>query len=492
MTRFSKAHQTAVRIQATSFAILCLMSIPALAQAPAPWANGPATAQAPILPTTHASVPASLTKTIHTDSTLTGGMKPGDSLHLVQKAWQNPKAHEGIGQTAPGYISLDWTPSKVLPLHTREGLITTVTFPSDETIVQLITSDPQAIEAVPSPDKHKFAVKPVYPGIDGSIIVYGSTGNTYNFYLTSEPYDAPTIADTIVTVDVPHLEAKADRDTDTVPYPPGYHHIPNTLPIDYGDDPSASLTQSRAAASRSKKDFNAIARTGAGRIRTDLRIYAAHKGDSIIAPVAAWRDDKFTYLDFGPRAASMNTWPVAALVVDKVESPVGTRVAGADRSILVVEAIGDIVLRDGPHVVCIKLDDVYDDPRHPKADEVYRDRPDIIRTAATTTVPATPLPTGPLRITPKTASGAGGLITGPYRVNAALMLASDIVKGYHGKVPAEQIHIETLAGANLSKAEIMAAPASRKLQLRIDASTHAQARMICSDLRHTGRPCRLK
>ncbi|WP_204348969.1 hypothetical protein, partial [Klebsiella pneumoniae] len=80
--------------------------------------------------------------------------------------------------------------------------------------------------------------------------------------------------------------------------------------------------------------FNVSFRTGAGRLRTDLKILASPPAASIIAPVAAWRDDRFTYLDFGPRAASMSTWPVAALVVDGIESPVGTRVAGPNRSVM--------------------------------------------------------------------------------------------------------------------------------------------------------------
>jgi hypothetical protein len=51
----------------------------------------------------------------------------------------------------------------------------------------------------------------------------------------------------------------------------------------------------------------------------------------------------------------MNQWPVAALVVDGSENPVGSRTTGPNGSIMIIEAVGDIVLRNGRHLVCLKL-----------------------------------------------------------------------------------------------------------------------------------------
>ena len=314
-------------------------------------------------------------------STLLGatrsGTRPGESLGLTQKAWEDPEKHMGRGQTAPGYRRLEWAANRILPVNTREGLITTIAWPASENVVQVIVSDPASFEAAPSPDKHAIAVKPIYPGVDGNLVVYGSSGKIYNVYLKSTSYNDPTLSDMRVSVDVPSEGAESgDAGGGTGAGGAGGRGGSSTAGV-RSDDPSDALTRPRARGGAIGRDFAATAATGPGRLRTDLEIMVSDPADSIIAPVAAWRDDKFTYLDYGPRAASMNVWPVASLVVDQVESPVGTRVAGPNRSVLVVEALGDVVLRNGTHVVCVKLDVVNHDNRKPAADEVYRDRPGL-------------------------------------------------------------------------------------------------------------------
>lgn len=408
------------------------------------------------------------------------GAHPGESLHLTQKAWDDPRRNMGRGQVAPGYARLSWSESAILRINTREGLITTVLMPPGEVIQQLVVSDPGSIEAVPSPDKKVFVVKPTYPGIDGNIVVYGASGRTYNFYLQSTPYDSKVLPDVRVAVEA----AAVGNAVDDIPYPTtmqGGRAV--ARPMRAGgtpDDPSAALTAPRAAQYRVGRDFAAVARTGPGRLRTDLRIMVSKPDDTIIAPVAAWRDDKFTYLDFGPRAASMNTWPVAALVVDRVESPVGTRVAGPDRSIMVVESLGDIVLRNGEHTVCIKLDVVNEDPRHPRVDEPYRDRPGLVAAADA----GIPHDRGP-------AAEPGAALSGPYPVDKALALASDMVKGYRGLVHEADVTIQDASGRPLGRDEIARAPPSTPLSVRVASAERSFSERICRDLRYSRRSCRV-
>ena len=486
---------------------VCALGSSALAQAPAWQTDTAPTASNPLM------APASTTAPTPTQAggepadqaparpaPASGPVHPGESLHLTQKAWEHPRQNMGPDQVAPGVKRVTWNDQAILPVNTREGLPPTVLMPPKETIQQIMVSDPGSFESVPSPDKHAFVVKPIYPGIDGNIVVFGSSGKSYNFYLKSTPYDDKYLPDVRVMVQA----AGMGGESDDVPYPTGggygatgasdrRYGYANTaagkLPGGTPDDPSAALTTSRAANARTGKDFAAVARTGPGRLRTDLRIMVSSEADSIIAPVAAWRDDKFTYLDFGPRAASMNTWPVAALVVDRVESPVGTRVAGPNRSIMVVESLGDIVLRNGEHVVCIKLDAEEHDPRHPVVEEPYRDRPGLVS-------PAPRLAEGTLHAdlastdTRSDARPATFVTTGPYDMEKALVLASDIVRGYRGKVHDGDIDIETISGRTLSRDEIAAAPAG-KYAVRIHAPDSAFAHRVCSDLTYSHRRCRL-
>lgn len=249
-------------------------------------------------------------------------------------------------------------------------------------------------------------------------------------------------------------------------------------------DPSRALTTPRAGRTSAGQDYNVSFRTGAGRLRTDLKILASTPAASIIAPVAAWRDDRFTYLDFGPRAASMSTWPVAALVVDGIESPVGTRVAGPNRSVMIVEAIGNVVLRNGQHVVCITLDVINNDPRRPRVDEAFRDN-----------VPRPQLASHPVEQLARDNAASmtvSSISTGPYPMDRALKLAADMIKGYRGAIGEDQIRVVDRQGHVLERAQILAAPAGNHYSLVISRLTAQRAETICSDLRHSRRTCSIR
>lgn len=490
-----------IRLLLSSAALLCMGAMVHAQPAPAPAAPAVATPSAADTPRAPWEDPAPAAPTSSTPATTVTGqssaapqIRPGQSLGLTQRAWSNPERAMGLGQSRPGFKRLQWQADRVLTINTREGLITTVTMPVGEEITNIIVSDPGSIEAATAPHRRAFVVKPIYPGIDGNIVVYGASGNIYTIYLQSTPYNADRIPDVKVAIEGPLGSARGATD---VPRPAG--EAPMTASSSATSstssasaegrgfidaDPSRALTTPRAGRTPPGADYSVSFRTGAGRLRTDLRILASTPAASIIAPVAAWRDDRFTYLDFGPRAASMTTWPVAALVVDRVESPVGTRVAGPNRSVLIVEAIGNIVLRNGQHVVCIILDVVNNDPRRPRVDEVYRD-----------TVPRPQLADHPVeRLAQDNAAAmtVSSVKTGPYTMERALKLASDILKGYRGALAESQIAIVDAAGNVLSREQILAAPVRGRYSVIVSKLTVSRAQTICSDLRHSGRSCTVR
>ena len=75
----------------------------------------------------------------------------------------------------------------------------------------------------------------------------------------------------------------------------------------------------------------------------------------VIAPERVWRDDIFTYIDLGNKAINMNQRPIVTLINEKVETPVGFRTKGPNNRLIVVEAVGDLVMRNGKRIVCLKL-----------------------------------------------------------------------------------------------------------------------------------------
>lgn len=91
------------------------------------------------------------------------------------------------------------------------------------------------------------------------------------------------------------------------------------------------------------------------KFRFDIEVYVPNPDDVVIAPERVWRDDIFTYIDFGEKALNMVQRPIVTLIVERVETPVGFRTAGPNNRLIIVEGIGDMVLRNGKRLICLKL-----------------------------------------------------------------------------------------------------------------------------------------
>ncbi len=469
------------------------------------------------------------------------GSSPTPPLGLTQRAWDNPMAHLGSGQSAPGLKRVRWTPGATIQINTREGMLTTIEFPPEETVANRLLSDGNSFEAMIAPDHRSVSVRPVYVGVDANLNVYGASGNIYTFYIRSLPWDAPVLTDVNVPVSVPGMSdaSPASSTAGSAGGMRGGGSLAGAVGdagsgspegtnkaierATYDDDPSARLTlRPRALATQAGKDYAATASTGNGRIRTDLRIMVPRPADAIIAPISAWRDDRFTYLDFGPRATSMNQWPVAAIVVDRVESPVGTRVSGPNRSVMIVEAIGNVTLRSGGHMVCVNTDLIDNDPRQPQVDEPFQDKRNKLSQPVNTMVPNQPPPgvTGPGSgdygangrdarqisggaegVTPQgdptwpNATGAQAaqpfrIETGPFSLATATQLADEVGRGFHGQQPAGA-QVVTTPPSQVGPGPYPTGIAGGVSVVRITAASPILAQNLCDALQTWNHACKL-
>jgi hypothetical protein len=89
--------------------------------------------------------------------------------------------------------------------------------------------------------------------------------------------------------------------------------------------------------------------------RFDLEVYVPNPDDVVIAPGRVWRDNIFTYIDLGKKSLNMTQRPVVSMIVERVEVPVGFRTKGPDNRLIIVEGVGDMVLRNGKRLICIKM-----------------------------------------------------------------------------------------------------------------------------------------
>lgn len=284
------------------------------------------------------------------------------SLGMQQKAWNDPMQHLGEGQTKPGYSRYMWTPDVVLPIRLREGMMTLINLPSWELIEKVHIGSPESFGGeIAAPNSLLLYADPTYIGVDSNLIIFGRSGNRYVFYLRSETYNTDRITHSVVDVLVgPKYTPVADGGT-------------------MGESRSGASTTAASSGTASSKGAPGwsgarqspnlglnTASTGPDNwlesipvdpesFRFDIDVFIPNPEDIEIAPERVWRDDIFTYIDLGPKALTMTQRPIVNLIVQDSEVPVGFRTKGEHSRLIVVEGIGDMVLRNGKRIICLKL-----------------------------------------------------------------------------------------------------------------------------------------
>ncbi len=261
----------------------------------------------------------------------------------IQAAWDNPTANMAAGSIKPGYAQLAWSAGSVLPIKLRNGMVTMVNLPNGEQIADAVVGDTELFEInTTQGDRTMFlSPKPENQGSDTNLIVTGTSGNKYIFYLRSEPSNSDEI--TYSQVDV-MLD--------------GNGVLPNAVGTTTAGGAKSIFTKKASSntVGVDGEDYGWIKsmKIDPSEFRFDLDIFVPNPDDYVIAPERVWRDRIFTYIDFGDKVISMTQRPVVSLMVEGGESPVGFRTDGEDGRLLIVEAVGDMVLRSGQRIVCIK------------------------------------------------------------------------------------------------------------------------------------------
>lgn len=267
------------------------------------------------------------------------------SLGLHQRAWNDPLQHMGEGQTRPGYSRYTWNPDLVLPIRLREGMLTLVNFPEWELIEEVYIGDMNLFSGdIAAPNA--LLLNPREPGADTNIIVFGRSGNRYVFYVRSETYNTERLTHSVVDIEVDNATASG-----------------NVGPVGAkggsgGGKKGGSLSAATSlftASHKSDDDFMDSVPVDPEKFRFDIDIFIPNPEDAEIAPERVWRDEIFTYIDFGKKALNMTQRPVVNLLLQKSEVPVGFRTKGKYSRLMIVEGIGDMILRNGQRIVCLKM-----------------------------------------------------------------------------------------------------------------------------------------
>ena len=275
-----------------------------------------------------------------------------NSLGMTQAAWLDPLENLGEGQSRPAYSRYYWSPDLVLPIRLREGMITLVNFPGWEMIEDIFIGDNATFDGqISGPNSLLlYPRKGANVGVDTNVIVFGRSGNRYVFYVKSEAVNTERLTNSIIDIDVIGGQGGTGSGFGSLRSGGGVGGQNTGGTTSGGKSVDASYTR-RFQKSDSLREIP----LDPSKFRFDLEVYVPNPDDVVIAPERVWRDDIFTYIDLGKKALNMMQRPVVSMVVERVEVPVGFRTKGPDNRLIIVEGVGDLVLRNGKRIICIKL-----------------------------------------------------------------------------------------------------------------------------------------
>ena len=265
----------------------------------------------------------------------------------VQDAWNHPDANMAAGSLKPGFAQLTWSPGGVMPIKLRNGMLTMINLPAGEAIEDgwvgntglfdiQVQSGGRTVRLTPQPSNQ---------GSDTNMIILGKSGNKYLFYLRSEPANSSEITYSLVDVVLDnnsYLPAASGGAASQ-----GGGGMNSILP-------QAPKGNGMVGADGEDYGWIKTMKIDPSEFRFDLDIFVPNPDDFVIAPERVWRDRIFTYIDFGDKVIAMTQRPVVSILIEGGESPVGFRTDGEHGRLLIVEAVGDMVLRSGQRIVCIK------------------------------------------------------------------------------------------------------------------------------------------
>ncbi len=275
------------------------------------------------------------------------------SIGMMQSAWKDPLQHMGEGQSRPGYSKYYWTPELVLPVRLREGMYTLINFPNWEVIENVYLGDGTSFNASIEGPSSLMVYPDVssYVGVDTNMIVFGRSGNKYVFYVQSETVNTDRITNSIIDIEVVDKKGKMNKGNMLGNgMGTSSHTASNGI---YSQD--GLLADSTYTRNNQKEDWIENIPVDPTQFRFDIEVYVPNPDDIIIAPERVWRDNIFTYIDLGEKALTAVQRPIVTLIVERSETPVGFRAAGPHNRLIIVEGMGDMVLRSGKRMVCLKL-----------------------------------------------------------------------------------------------------------------------------------------
>ena len=278
----------------------------------------------------------------------------GMPLGTTQDAWSKPFDHMAPGQQAPGVVRFSWTPDLIMPIRIRDYMVSSIVLPDWEEVVDFFFGESFYMQGA-IVRSNVVAIRSSQSGIDTTLTVFGKSGNLYTFYVRAESYNTRKITDINVFVEVPPSA--------------GLWKTSGSSPLDFQRGYGGQMAQMgqmsqmpqmpgpaaapHAAAPDAMNSGSLVPRDS---MIFDMTMFEVAQGDSAIAPEYVYSDGVWTYFHYAGRGRTVDR-PVVYRVVDGVETRVNTRTAGRYGEVIIAEARGNFVLRNGEKAICVKRND---------------------------------------------------------------------------------------------------------------------------------------
>lgn len=259
--------------------------------------------------------------------------RPAMASGMIQEAWN--EAYEGQGVRERLECG-----TCVYKVRTREFMVTALQFPQGVEISQADLGDETAFD-MKQRAANTLVVMPKASGVDSSMQVYAKDGRIFSFYLRAEGINSNQVPDLLYKI-------IGQRD-----YRP-------TMKTFFSDDVAAKDKALAETDDLSKKvvapidiedpkDFIKEAKYDPSKLRgwNDYKLF----GDEELRPLTVFRDDYFTYIQFGDKWPELEL-PTAYVVHDDYDELVNTR---TQNTMYIVESTARLItLKSGKKYLCIE------------------------------------------------------------------------------------------------------------------------------------------
>ncbi len=249
----------------------------------------------------------------------------------IQKVWNESRNTQGAHR-------FEHCGECIYKIRTREFMITSIMLPKGTQITEADLGDPGGFE-VKVRANNIIAVRPRSYGMDTNLNVYTSSGEIYAFYIRSESFNSNNIPDVLVTIAPPfNGEINVDK--------PG-----STTSEDSLDDLRDKALNIQPKPPVGIPDFIKSIEFDPANLHgwDDYTLW----GDDALKPDTVFRDNQFTYIQFGDNWEGLEL-PTAYVVIDGIDELVNTRVQG--NTYIIENTAKLITLKSGAKFMCLQYD----------------------------------------------------------------------------------------------------------------------------------------